>query len=73
MHTGIIDRFENRFAIIEYKDGSTKVMKKTRLPSDAQIGDQLFFHDDHSITIDTMGTAQLKKEIDTLADDLFEE
>lgn len=73
MHTGIIDRFESNLAVIELETGSTTAIDKNLLPTQAQIGDQLIFHDDQSITVDEAGTKQLKKDIEELAEDLFEE
>lgn len=71
MQKGIIDRFEGDLAVIEIEDSTIDVPRK-KLPFNAQIGDQLIIDGNH-ITIDKKATKKLRKDIDALADDLFEE
>lgn len=71
MRTGIIDRFEGEYAVVEF-DGITEDILKTELPADIKAGDTLIF-DNNKITIDTVATDSRKEEIITLMDELFEE
>lgn len=68
---GIIDRFEGDLAVIEF-DHEMKDIPKSQLPKNATIGDVLLFQDD-KITIDKTATDKLAKEIEDLANELFEE
>ncbi|OMC83374.1 DUF3006 domain-containing protein [Viridibacillus sp. FSL H8-0123] len=69
--TGIIDRFEGELAVIEFEDGM-KDIPKSKLPNGVKPGDMLRFEGD-SITIDHEGKKKLAKEIEDLANELFED
>lgn len=71
MKKGTIDRFEGELAVIEFDD-EMKDISKSKLPKEANVGDVLVFDGD-KITIDAKETKKLKKEIDDLMDELFED
>ena len=71
MKKGIIDRFEGKIAVVEFDD-EMKDMPKNKLPKEAHVGDVLIFDGD-KITIYDEETNKLKKEIDDLMDELFED
>lgn len=71
MKKGIIDRFEGEIAVVEFEK-EMKDIPKADLPEKAQAGDVLIFEGD-TITISAEETAKLKKEIDDLMDELFED
>lgn len=73
MQKGIIDRFEGRYAIIEMSVGTMKIILKRSLPPKAAVGDVIIFHKNNQITIDIKDTSSRKKEIEDLANDLFED
>lgn len=73
MLKGIIDRFEGRYAIVEMPEGTMEFIFKNALPSEADVGDFIIIHTDHHITLDIESTTTRKKEIATLADELFED
>ncbi len=71
MKKGIIDRFEGELAVIEFDDGM-KDIHKSLLPKQAAVGDMLVFNGDQ-IFIDYEGKNKLAKEIEDLANELFED
>ena len=71
MKKGIIDRFEGELAVVEFDD-EMKDIPKSKLPKEANVGDVLIFDGD-KITISKEETNKLKKEIDDLMDELFED
>ncbi|CAH0159798.1 DUF3006 domain-containing protein [Peribacillus simplex] len=68
----IIDRFEGKIAVVEIEGGDMKDFPKSSLPKGAKVGDMLII-DGNTITISKEGTKQLRKEIDDLMDELFED
>ncbi|KWW15468.1 MULTISPECIES: DUF3006 domain-containing protein [Bacillaceae] len=72
MQQGIIDRFEGKIAVVEIDGGEMKDIPKHSLPKGAKIGDMLIIDND-KITISKEGTEKLRKEIDELMDELFED
>lgn len=72
MVKGIIDRFEGKIAVVEIDGGDMKDYPKSTLPKGAKVGDMLIIDGD-KMTIDKAGTKQLRKEIDDLMDELFED
>lgn len=72
MLLGIIDRFEGEIAVVEMEGTEMKDFPKSALPRDAKIGDVLFINGDE-ITISNEKTKRLRKEIDDLMDELFED
>ncbi|QMV40343.1 DUF3006 domain-containing protein [Cohnella cholangitidis] len=70
MERGIIDRFENDIVVIEV-GGSTRDFPKASLPRNAKVGDSVII-DNGEIRIDRIETANRKKEINSLMDELFE-
>lgn len=71
MEKGIIDRFEDDLAVIEFETEMRDVPRK-KLPQNSEVGDLLIF-DGESITIDKAGTNKLRTEIEDLMKELFEE
>lgn len=71
MKKGIVDRFEGKYAVIEF-DGLTEDIFRSELPAEVKPGDTLIF-EENTITIDTEDTASRKDEIDNLMDELFED
>ncbi|WP_260284581.1 DUF3006 domain-containing protein [Peribacillus aracenensis] len=72
MIQGIIDRFEGKIAVVEIEGGDMKDFPKSALPKGAKVGDMLIING-NTITISKEGTKQLRKEIDDLMDELFED
>lgn len=72
MIQGIIDRFEGEIAVVEMEGREMKDFPKSALPRDAKIGDFLIINGDE-ITISNENTKRLRKEIDDLMDELFED
>jgi len=70
---GIVDRFEQCFVVVELEDGSTTDILRSQCPEDLAIGQAIHIAEDGTITIDEARTETLKREIEALADDLFEE
>lgn len=73
MLKGIIDRFEGRYAIVEMSQGTMEFILKHSLPTEASVGDVIIIHENHQITLDVQGTSARRKEIEDLANDLFED
>jgi hypothetical protein len=71
MIKGIIDRFEENIAVVEI-DGETQDFPKSIFPKNANVGDVVSIKGD-IVTILTEETEKLRKEIDDLMDELFEE
>lgn len=71
MQKGIIDRFEGKYAVIEF-DGKTEDVLRSDLPAEVKAGDTLIF-EEGKVMIDTEDTVSRKEEIDSLMDELFEE
>lgn len=71
MEKGIIDRFEDNLAVVEFDD-EMRDIPRNELPVDAEVGDMLIF-DGESVTIDKAGTEKLRAEIEALMDELFED
>lgn len=71
MEKGIIDRFEDDLAVIEFET-EMRDIPKNKLPKNSDVGDMLTFDGD-SITIDKAGTDKLRTEIEDLMKELFEE
>ncbi|MEQ7807764.1 DUF3006 domain-containing protein [Priestia aryabhattai] len=68
---GIIDRFEEGFAVVEIK-GETKDYPKVIFPKDAQIGDVVYITGD-KVEIDKSETKKLAKEIEDLMNEVWED
>jgi hypothetical protein len=62
----VIDRFEGSWAVVEY-DGETFDMPRSLLPAAAKEGDTLTL----TLRVDPSDTAERKKKIENLIDDLF--
>lgn len=69
---GIIDRFEENFAVIELENREMINIDKLRIPKKAKEGDVINI-EDNIITLNKKESEQLKKEIDKLTEDLWEE
>jgi hypothetical protein len=65
-----IDRFEGEFAVCEQEDRTMVNIPKVNIPQEAKEGDILVIEGE-SIYIDTAGTAERKKRINRLMDDLW--
>jgi hypothetical protein len=71
MERGIIDRFEGDIAVIEF-GSRTRDVPRSLLPLDAKVGDSILIRDTGDILVDSAATADRKKQIQELMDDLFE-
>lgn len=67
---GIIDRFEEDFAVVELEDGTMKNILKDLLPRDAKEGTVIIIDGD-KIYIDEDETEEKRKKADELLEDLF--
>ncbi|MEC2056099.1 DUF3006 domain-containing protein [Peribacillus psychrosaccharolyticus] len=72
MIQGIVDRFEGNIAVVEIDGKEMKDFPKKTLPKGVKVGDMLIFDGD-TITISREGTEKLRKEIEDLMDELFED
>ena len=66
----IIDRFEGKFAVCEKTDHSMINISKDKIPAGAKEGDILII-EGNNIKVDASGTANRKKNIENLMDDLW--
>lgn len=71
MIKGIIDRFEGDFALIEI-DGKIEEFPRRLAPADAREGDAVTIDGDN-IRLDMDATKALKKKIDDLVADVWED
>ncbi|MEJ8554293.1 DUF3006 domain-containing protein [Tepidibacter sp. Z1-5] len=67
---GIIDRFENQFAIVELYDKSLVNIHRSEIPKSAKEGDVILINK-NGISLDLNETNKLKKEVNDLMDELF--
>ncbi|KEI11562.1 pyruvate kinase [Clostridium novyi B str. ATCC 27606] len=68
---GVIDRFEEEFAVVELHHRRVINIPKEKLPKEAKEGYVIKITDE-SIIIDYKETEKRKKEIEELTKDLFE-
>ncbi|GAB1798416.1 DUF3006 domain-containing protein [Priestia megaterium] len=68
---GIIDRFEEGFAVVEI-EGKTKDYPKDIFPREIQIGDVVYITGD-KVEIDRCETKKLAKEIEDLMNEVWED
>ncbi|WP_454054011.1 DUF3006 domain-containing protein [Clostridium sp. Marseille-Q7071] len=68
----IIDRFEEEFAVCENEKRIMVNISRDKIPKEAKEGDVLIIEEEN-IYIDVEETEKLKKEIEELAKDLWEE
>ncbi|WP_455931113.1 DUF3006 domain-containing protein [Priestia aryabhattai] len=68
---GIIDRFEEGFAVVEI-DGKTKDYPKDIFPKDTGVGDVVYITG-NKVTIDRQETKKREKEIQDLMNELWED
>ncbi|SFE90486.1 Protein of unknown function [Bacillus sp. OV194] len=68
---GIIDRFEGEYAVIEIGN-ETKDILKSSLPKQAKVGDVIYFKGDQ-IVVDKEETEKLRKEIEDLMDEVWDD
>jgi Protein of unknown function (DUF3006) len=68
---GIIDRFEGEYVVVEV-DGITKGFLKEGFPKDAKPGDVVII-EESKITIARDETKKLRKEIEDLMDEVWED
>ncbi|ARC85095.1 hypothetical protein U732_3903 [Clostridium argentinense CDC 2741] len=68
----IIDRFEEKFAVCENEKGIMVNIPRDTLPKEAKEGDVLIIEEEN-IYIDVEETEKLRKEIEELVKDLWEE
>lgn len=69
--TGVIDRFEGEFCVVEMENGSMKDIRVTEIPVGSKEGDVLRFKD-HNISFDKIETEKRKHEIEELMKDMFQ-
>ena len=67
--TGIIDRFEGEYAVVELEDRQMKNIPRAQLPPQAAEGDVLRL--DPPIRIDAQKTAERKERIRRMAEQLW--
>ena len=68
---GIIDRFEEGFAVVEI-EGTTKDYPKSIFPKETQVGDVVYITGD-KVKIDKTETKKLAKEIEDLMKEVWED
>ncbi|MCK6259554.1 DUF3006 domain-containing protein [Fictibacillus sp. KIGAM418] len=68
---GIIDRFEGEYVVVEI-NGYTKDYLRSTFPKQAKPGDVVFIEKD-KVTIDNNETDKLRKEIEDLMDDVWDD
>ncbi|MFL0574733.1 DUF3006 domain-containing protein [Priestia megaterium] len=68
---GIIDRFEEGFAVVEI-EGKTKDYPKNIFPKDTEVGDVVYITG-NKVTIDRQETKKREKEIQDLMNELWED
>ncbi|MFQ6391575.1 DUF3006 domain-containing protein [Priestia aryabhattai] len=68
---GIIDRFEEGFAVVEI-EGITKDYPKDIFPEDTQVGDVVYITG-NKVTVDRQETKKREKEIKDLMNELWED
>ncbi|MBP2026303.1 hypothetical protein J2Z35_000092 [Acetoanaerobium pronyense] len=68
---GIIDRFEEEYAVVELSDGSFKEIKKIYLPRETKEGDFINIIGTQ-ITLDLEESKKRRDRINNLMEDLFE-
>ncbi|KZL93047.1 DUF3006 domain-containing protein [Clostridium magnum] len=66
---GIIDRFEDEFAIIELENKKIINIEKSKIPTEAIVGDVLNIGE--YITINLVETESRRKRIERLSEDLW--
>lgn len=66
---GIIDRFEEKYAVVELKDKKIINIEKSKIPTKAKVGDVLSIG--NHITIDLEETEKRKKDIEDLSRDMW--
>lgn len=69
---GIIDRIEENYAVVELENRVMINIEKKKIPFNAKEGDVIIINNDN-ITIDKEKTEKLKKEIEELTKDLWED
>ncbi|RDZ06628.1 DUF3006 domain-containing protein [Priestia megaterium] len=68
---GIIDRFEEGFAVVEI-EGKTKDYPKDIFPKDTEVGDVVYITG-NKVTVDRQETKKREKEIEDLMNELWED
>ncbi|WP_051286775.1 DUF3006 domain-containing protein [Paenibacillus taiwanensis] len=68
---GVIDRFEEEWAVIEV-DGNMQEVKRHLLPVHARPGDAVVI-ENGAIRVDQERTARLRQEAEQMVDELFED
>lgn len=66
----VIDRFEGQYAVCEKEDRTMIDICRSRIPSEAKVGDVLNITSDE-IVIDVEKTKEKKREIEELTKDLW--
>lgn len=70
---GIVDRFEQCFVVVELEDGSTTDILRSQCPDHLEVGQAIDIAEDGTISVDEARTEALRRNIEALADDLFED
>jgi hypothetical protein len=68
---GIIDRFEGNIVVVEI-DGETQDFPKSIFPKEAEVGDVVNIDGD-KVTVDKKATEKLRKEIEYLMNEVWED
>ncbi|ADL54013.1 Protein of unknown function DUF3006 [Clostridium cellulovorans 743B] len=69
--TGIIDRFEGEFCVVEMENGSMRDVRILDIPAGSKEGDVLIFKD-NKIFLNKAETEKRKREIEELMKDMFQ-
>ncbi|WP_138206533.1 DUF3006 domain-containing protein [Haloimpatiens lingqiaonensis] len=68
---GIIDRFEECFAVIELDNGEMIDIERDKIPKEAKEGDVIDIGEE--ITVDLEETKRRKEDIEKMVEDMWEE
>ncbi|NLJ41970.1 MAG: DUF3006 domain-containing protein [Clostridiales bacterium] len=70
---GIIDRFEEGFAVIELDSGGFTDIAIDRMPPEVEEGSVIYIEEDGSVVVSIKETIERRKKVKKLMDKLFKE
>ena len=70
---GIIDRFEEDWAVVEMEDGEFADIPTDTLPSNAEEGSVIYIDKDGKVLLSVQETQDRRDKVKNLMDKLFEE
>ncbi|GIN86996.1 hypothetical protein J6TS2_33820 [Heyndrickxia sporothermodurans] len=68
----VIDQLEEKFAVCEDENGNMVDIERSKIPSKAKVGDVLVIKNGKYV-VDKSQTRKLRKEIENLMDDVWED